>query len=348
MSKICTLTPFSGDIVAQADQSATLTWTASYEAYGKRTKETGTNQDKQRANSKDEDPTGLLNEGFRYRDIETGVWLSRDPAGFVDGPNVYAYVMQNPWTSFDPDGLAKKSQLHKERRGLIQRRDAEKAIREKNGETQTVLGINAQGDGAMVPTEFGEAMNAFNTAIDRLESRIAAIDRAVDVHNGALDAMGALTGGKHSSHRLSRVQFDDEDPKNQVFLRNGNRAIDLRDDVALTLLGAGAGKLISVGGKAMRLLSPAAKTAGYSDDLLRAAQKEFPGKAGKIEMHHIEPKYLGGDPNGPLAPLDAAYHQQITNEFRRLAPYGQTPPCPTEVQRIMQEVYKKYPLPPAN
>ncbi|SKB09547.1 RHS repeat-associated core domain-containing protein, partial [Prosthecobacter debontii] len=58
-----------------------------------------------RANSKDEDPTGLLNEGFRYRDIETGMWLSRDPAGFVDGPNLYAYVKQNPWTSFDPEGL---------------------------------------------------------------------------------------------------------------------------------------------------------------------------------------------------------------------------------------------------
>jgi RHS repeat-associated protein len=94
-----------GDIVAQSDSSGALTWTASYEAYGKRTKETGTNADKQRANSKDEDPTELLNEGFRYRDIETGVWLSRDPAGFVDGPNLYAYVRQNPWTSFDPDGL---------------------------------------------------------------------------------------------------------------------------------------------------------------------------------------------------------------------------------------------------
>jgi uncharacterized protein RhaS with RHS repeats len=46
-----------------------------------------------------------LNEGFRYRDLETGVWLSRDPAGFVDGPNLYAYVKQNPWTGFDPDGL---------------------------------------------------------------------------------------------------------------------------------------------------------------------------------------------------------------------------------------------------
>jgi RHS repeat-associated protein len=97
-----------GDIVAQADSNAALTWTASYEAYGKRTKETGTNEDKQRANSKDEDPTGLLNEGFRYRDIETGVWLSRDPAGFVDGPNLYAYVKQNPWSGFDPDGLAEK------------------------------------------------------------------------------------------------------------------------------------------------------------------------------------------------------------------------------------------------
>jgi RHS repeat-associated protein len=95
-----------GDIVAQSDAYAALTWTASYEAYGKRTKETGENKDKQRGNSKDEDPTGLLNEGFRYRDIETGVWLSRDPAGFVDGPNLYAYVMQNPWTGFDPKGLA--------------------------------------------------------------------------------------------------------------------------------------------------------------------------------------------------------------------------------------------------
>ena len=107
-----------GDIVAQSDSYASLTWTASYEAYGKRTKETGENKDKQRGNSKDEDPTGLLNEGFRYRDIETGVWLSRDPAGFVDGPNVYAYVKQNPWTGWDPDGLETKKEAIKKRDAL--------------------------------------------------------------------------------------------------------------------------------------------------------------------------------------------------------------------------------------
>jgi RHS repeat-associated protein len=95
-----------GDVVAQADQGGAVTWTASYEAFGSHKKETGTNADRQRANTKEEDPTGLLNEGFRYRDIETGTWLSRDPAGFVDGPNLYAYVQQNPWTKFDPDGLS--------------------------------------------------------------------------------------------------------------------------------------------------------------------------------------------------------------------------------------------------
>jgi RHS repeat-associated protein len=94
-----------GDVVSASDQTGTATWQASYEAFGRRNQEEGTNAERQRANTKDEDPTGLLNEGFRYRDLETGVFISRDPAGFVDGPNVYTYVKQNPWTFFDPEGL---------------------------------------------------------------------------------------------------------------------------------------------------------------------------------------------------------------------------------------------------
>ena len=41
-----------------------------------------------------------------FRDLETGAFISRDPASFVDGPNLYAYVVDNPWTKFDPEGLA--------------------------------------------------------------------------------------------------------------------------------------------------------------------------------------------------------------------------------------------------
>ncbi|MCX6911145.1 MAG: RHS repeat-associated core domain-containing protein, partial [Verrucomicrobia bacterium] len=94
-----------GDVVAKTDAEQALTYQASYEAFGTRTKEVGQTQDRQKANTKDEDPTGLLNEGFRYRDLETGSFITRDPLGFKDGPNLYTYVQQNPWTKFDPEGL---------------------------------------------------------------------------------------------------------------------------------------------------------------------------------------------------------------------------------------------------
>jgi RHS repeat-associated protein len=95
-----------GDVVSQTSAAAVITWQSSYEAFGTRTQEKGATSDRQKANTKDEDPTGLLNEGMRYRDLEFGIFLTRDPAGFVDGPNIYTYVRQNPWSAFDPLGLA--------------------------------------------------------------------------------------------------------------------------------------------------------------------------------------------------------------------------------------------------
>jgi RHS repeat-associated protein len=93
-----------GDVVGQTDGGGSVTWEAAYEGFGKRTAQDGTATGRQRANTKDEDVTGLLNEGHRYRCLETGVFITRDPAGFVDGPNVYSYVVQNPWSRFDTDG----------------------------------------------------------------------------------------------------------------------------------------------------------------------------------------------------------------------------------------------------
>ncbi|WP_143157896.1 RHS repeat-associated core domain-containing protein [Rubritalea squalenifaciens] len=102
-----------GDVVSKTDDSEAITWQASYEAFGTRTEEDGSTDDRQKANTKDEDPTGLLNEGMRYRDLEAGVFITRDPAGFVDGPNVYTYVRQNPWSAFDPLGLESKHWHHR-------------------------------------------------------------------------------------------------------------------------------------------------------------------------------------------------------------------------------------------
>ena len=96
-----------GDVIAKtATTTGTATYQAQYEAFGKRPAEHGSTSDRQKANTKDEDPWGALDEGMRYRDLDTGTFLTRDPAGFVDGPNLYTYVVQNPWTHFDPEGLA--------------------------------------------------------------------------------------------------------------------------------------------------------------------------------------------------------------------------------------------------
>jgi len=74
--------------------------------YGKRPYEWGSDPDRQKANTKEEEKDlGLLNEGMRYRDLETGTFLTGDPIGYKDGPNRYCYVHCNPITKFDPLGL---------------------------------------------------------------------------------------------------------------------------------------------------------------------------------------------------------------------------------------------------
>ncbi len=44
------------------------------------------------------------------------------------------------------------------------------------------------------------------------------------------------------------------------------------------------------------------------DNLVSEAKSAYRSKATRIELHHPIPKYLGGDPNQPLVPLNAAYH----------------------------------------
>jgi RHS repeat-associated protein len=83
----------------------------------------------------------------------------------------------------------------------------------------------------------------------------------------------------------------------------------------------------------------------YTPDDIQNAQNQYPNKTGTQE-HHITPKYLGGDPSGPTVPLDAAYHQLITNAFRQLWPYASGQPSPEQLQEIMDQVYNQYPITP--
>jgi len=83
---------------------------------------------------------------------------------------------------------------------------------------------------------------------------------------------------------------------------------------------------------------------GKFDNLLTQAAAAYPNKAGKIEYHHITPQYLGGQKNGLLMPIDAAYHQQITNAFRNAWDYGIGKPNAAQLEKIMTDVYTQFPL----
>lgn len=75
------------------------------------------------------------------------------------------------------------------------------------------------------------------------------------------------------------------------------------------------------------------------------AQAHYPNSTGYQE-HHFVPLYLGGTSGGVTYRLPAAYHQAITQEFRRLWPYGQRDkPNPAQLLEIMIKVYSKYPIP---
>jgi|SRR5471030_472845 len=57
-----------------------------------------------RYSGKERDATGLYYYGYRYYQPWAGRWLSADPAGTIDGLNLYRMVRNNPVTLMDPDG----------------------------------------------------------------------------------------------------------------------------------------------------------------------------------------------------------------------------------------------------
>ncbi|EPF0315288.1 RHS repeat-associated core domain-containing protein [Enterobacter chuandaensis] len=62
-----------------------------------------------RYSGKERDATGLYYYGYRYCQPWAGRWLSADPAGTVDGINLFQMCTNNPVTYIDPDGRMLKA-----------------------------------------------------------------------------------------------------------------------------------------------------------------------------------------------------------------------------------------------
>ncbi len=140
--------------------------------------------------SKRLDPeSGWIYFGRRYYDPKTGRWTTPDPIGFADGPNLYAYVKNNPLTHFDLYGLQTNS-------GMIQ------------GYFQQMAQSAAQGFRSRVRNITRRAASSAGTACRKVAAkakenvRVAGagvghgcVDFATDTYHGTLQAaayMGSM------------------------------------------------------------------------------------------------------------------------------------------------------------
>jgi RHS repeat-associated protein len=123
-----------GSYTVETDAQGNVVCTEEYAPYGGSTLFVGSGSAAQlrhyRYSGKEKDSfTGLYYYGARYYAPGIGRWLSPDPAGTIDGLNVYAFVSGNPITFMDAGGMCKT------KKGQARRRGQTRGARDKNSTT---------------------------------------------------------------------------------------------------------------------------------------------------------------------------------------------------------------------
>lgn len=93
---------FSGNIIALLNTQGKIIEQYQLDAFGKENSQEKINP--WRFNSKRHEE-GLIFFGHRFYDPALGRWLTPDPAGYTEGPNLYAYVLNSPLNRLDLFGF---------------------------------------------------------------------------------------------------------------------------------------------------------------------------------------------------------------------------------------------------
>ncbi len=94
---------FNGHVIAIIGRNGQIAEHYAFEAFGKE-HTTSPPKNPWRFCSKRSDEN-LIFFGLRFYDASLGRWLSPDPSGFADGPNLYAYLRNSPMNRLDLFGL---------------------------------------------------------------------------------------------------------------------------------------------------------------------------------------------------------------------------------------------------
>ena len=273
--------------------------------------------------------TGYYYFGARFDNVDLG-FISVDPmSDKYPSISPYAYCAWNPVKLVDPEGMEaiENDDWYKNNKGEMRWFNSTDETYTHNGEIykrhgQTAKMTNSDGD-FVYGDQYGHTHNSAPLREVKVTKKLTDFERTMRnplvqrIHQSAADFWG-----------------------NPVTIGTivGIGAIIGISELAFAI---NSGALLS---ESVAVTSETSSSA-IIKKLESEAQLRYPLKAGKTELHHIVPKYLGGDPKGTVTHINGAYHQVITNEFRHLYPYGQPPPASEQLKIILESVYNKYPLP---
>lgn len=96
-----------GNVVSVTSASGVALAQYAFDPWGRRTLTSGTDVTNRGFGGYDRDvESNLWLAKYRAYDSDSGRWLSSDPLGLLDGPNLYQFAQSNPINVTDADGLA--------------------------------------------------------------------------------------------------------------------------------------------------------------------------------------------------------------------------------------------------
>lgn len=187
-----------GNIRELTDTSGAVRARYDYDPFGRRTKTSGDlDADLGFTGHYYHAPSGLTLAPFRAYDANLGRWISRDPSGETESPNLYTYVDNNPLNFLDPSGrdklggvggVAKNLTAPALQLGIITLRNKIAEIEQTRANLYEYLKKLQRGQGKICPKERAEEIARLKARLDELESYanndravIAAFEKALEI-----------------------------------------------------------------------------------------------------------------------------------------------------------------------